>query len=118
MAKTNAPKEKEEVAKVTPTTTPETPVLETPETPVVETPVVEKVEEMVTPVVEVVTPKVKEVAVVEAVTTSTKNVKVHAFKDHVCRIAGVRYTFEKNKEATVPEDVAAILAHSNIVMKK
>lgn len=76
------------------------------------------------PTEEVVNTSKKETPVTTATTVvavevlKTKIVKVHAFKDHRCRVAGVQYFLEKGKEAEVPEDVAAILANANIVMKK
>lgn len=42
------------------------------------------------------------------VNTGKKNVKVRVVEDIDCVIAGVPYQFPKNKEVSVPSDVAAI----------
>lgn len=46
------------------------------------------------------------------ITTEEKKVRIHVVEPIDCIIAGVPYVFAKDKDVTVPEDVAAILTYS------
>lgn len=65
----------------------------------------ESIEEPIEEPIEDVIPKKQENPVVN---TGKKNVKVRVVEDIDCVIAGVPYQFPKNKEVSVPSDVAAI----------
>lgn len=54
----------------------------------------------------------KEQAPVATVSTGKKNVKVRIVEEVDCLIACKPYRFEKDKEVTVPSDVAAILCYA------
>jgi hypothetical protein len=58
--------------------------------------------------------KGKEASVVK---TETKLVKVRTIEDIDCFIGGTRYTIRKDREASVPTDVAAILTTARKVFR-
>lgn len=58
--------------------------------------------------------KGKEASVVK---TETKMVKVRAIEDVDCYIGGTRHTIRKDREASVPTDVAAILSSARKVFR-
>lgn len=65
----------------------------------------DSVQESIEEPIEDVIPKKQENPVVN---TGKKNIKVRVVEDIDCVIAGVPYQFPKNKEVSVPSDVAAI----------
>lgn len=57
-------------------------------------------------------PTVKNKAPEAVVSTSKKNVKIRVVEDIDCLIACVPYKIAKDKEVSVPADVAAILCYA------
>ena len=53
-----------------------------------------------------------------AKSASAKDVPVRAIEDHECNIGGVEYSFKKDEEYEIPNDVAVILQNSRKVLKK